>query len=126
MQKELAELFEQSTEAAMESARKAGALNLRVFEQAFRQQAEIATFWADVGARSLDAFLKTKGTQDLLAAQSSLLRECSEQSLESVRRGVTLMRESAEDYANLFQDNLRAAQAHTRRAAGLAVDATAA
>ncbi len=88
MQKEIIELIEQSTETAMESARRIGELNQRTFEKMFQYQADLAAFYMDASARGLELITKAKGYQDLMAGQTALLRECGERNMAALREGI--------------------------------------
>ena len=81
MQKQIIEMFEQTTATAMESARKIGELNQRTFDKMFQQQADLAAFFMDASARGMELMTKAKGYQDLMAGQTALLRECGERGI---------------------------------------------
>jgi len=110
MQKQIIEMFEQSTETALESARKIGELNQRTFDKLFQQQTELAAFFMDASARSLELMTRAKGYQDLLAGQTTLLRECGERGIAAVREGMTFATESSAEYGNLAQEGIKIAQ----------------
>lgn len=119
MQKQMIEMFEKSTETALESARKVGALNQRTFDQLVQQQAELAAFFMDAGARSLALMTQAKGYQDLMAGQTALLRECGERGISAVRSGVEFANASSAEYGNLAQENIKLAQEQMTQAASL-------
>lgn len=119
MQKEFIELIEQSTEAAMESARRLGELNQRTFEKLFQQQADLAAFYMDAGARAMELMTKAKGYQDLLAGQTALLRECGERCLSAMREGMAFAQASGNEYGAVFQENLKRAQEQAARAGNM-------
>lgn len=117
MQKQMIEMFEKSTETALESARKVGALNQRTFDQLVQQQAELAAFFMDAGARSLALMTQAKGYQDLMAGQTALLRECGERGISAMRSGVEFANASSAEYGNLAQENIKLAQEQMTQAA---------
>lgn len=117
MQKQMIEMFEQSTATAMESARKIGELNQRTFDKMFQQQADLAAFFMDAGARSLELMTKAKGYQDLLAGQTALMRECGERGITAVRGNIDLATESSTEYSNLTQESFKVAQEQMTEAA---------
>ncbi len=119
MQKHMIEMFEKSTETALESARKIGALNQRTFDKLVQQQAELAAFFMDAGARSLALMTQAKGYQDLMAGQTALLRECGERGISAVRSGVEFANTSSAEYGNLAQENIKLAQEQMTQAASL-------
>lgn len=119
MQKEIIELIEQSTETAMESARRIGELNQRTFEKMFQYQADLAAFYMDAGARGLDLITKAKGYQDLMAGQTALLRECGERNMAALREGMAFANESGNEYGAMFQEGLKVAREQATRAASL-------
>lgn len=119
MQKHMIEMFEKSTETALESARKVGALNQRTFDKLVQQQAELAAFFMDAGARSLELMTQAKGYQDLMAGQTALLRECGERGISAVRSGVEFANASSAEYGNLAQENIKLAQEQMTQAASL-------
>ncbi len=119
MQKQLTEMFEKSTETAMESARKIGELNQRTFEKLFQQQAELASFFMDASARGLELMTKSKGYQDLLAGQTALMRECGERSITAVRESMTFAKESSIEYGNLAQEGIKIAKEQMTQASTL-------
>ena len=119
MQKQIIEMFEQSTATAMESARKIGELNQRTFDKLFQQQAELAAFFMDASARGMELMTKAKGYQDLMAGQTALLRECSERSITAVRAGIDFANTSSTEYGNLVQENIQIAKEQASKAANL-------
>ncbi len=119
MQKQIIEMFEQSTVAAMESARKIGELNQRTFDKLFQQQAELAAFFMDASARSMELMTKAKGYQDLIAGQTALLRECGERGITAVRAGIDFAHVSSSEYGNLVQENIQLAKEQASKAANL-------
>jgi phasin family protein len=110
MQKQVIEMFEQSTATTMESARRIGELNQRTFDKMFQQQAELAAFFMDASVRSLELMSKAKGYQDLLAGQTSLMRECGERSISAVRSSIELATETGTEYGNLAQEGFKIAK----------------
>jgi hypothetical protein len=123
MQKQMIEMFEKSTETAMESARKIGELNQRTFDKMFQQQAELAAFFMDASARGLEMMTKAKGYQDLMAGQTALLRECGERGITAVRSGVTFATESSAEYSNMAQESFKVAQEQMAHVSSLKVAA---
>jgi phasin family protein len=123
MQKQIFEIFEKSTETAMESARKIGELNQRTFETMFQQQAELATFFMDASARSLELMAKAKGYQDLMAGQTALMRECGERGLAAVRTGISFATDSSAEYGNLAKENFKVAQEQMAQVSSLQASA---
>jgi hypothetical protein len=123
MQKQMIEMFEKSTETALESARKIGELNQRTFDKMFQQQAELAAFFMDASARGLELMTKAKGYQDLLAGQTALLRECGERGIAAVRTGVTFATESSAEYGELAQEGFKVAQEQMAAASSLKMNA---
>ncbi len=119
MQKEIIELIEQSTETAMESARRIGELNQRTFEKMFQYQADLAAFYMDAGARGLELITKAKGYQDLMAGQTALLRECGERNMAALREGMAFANESGNEYGAMFQEGLKVAREQATRATSL-------
>lgn len=116
MQKQMIEMIEQSTATALESARKIGELNQRTFDKMFQQQADLAAFFMDASARSLELMTKAKGYQDLLAGQTALMRECGERGITAVRSSIDLATESSTEYSNLAQEGFKVAQEHVAKA----------
>lgn len=125
MQKEMIDLFEKSTETAMESARKVAELNQRTLEKMFQQQADLAAFYMDVSTRGLELFGKAKGYQDLVAGQTSLMRECGERCMSTLRDSMSFANETAAEYGNLAQEGFKVAQAEMSRASSVAMKAAA-
>jgi hypothetical protein len=123
MQKQMIEMFEKSTETTLESARKIGELNQRTFDKLFQQQAELAAFFMDAGARSLELMTKSKGYQDLLAGQTALLRECGERGIAAVRTGVSFATESSAEYGSLAEEGFKVAQEQMTKATSLQANA---
>jgi hypothetical protein len=123
MQKQMIEMFEKSTETAMASARKIGELNQRTFDKMFQQQAELAAFFMDASARGLELMTQAKGYQDLMAGQTTLLRECSERGIAAVRTGVTFATESSAEYSELAQEGFKVAQEQMAAASSLKMNA---
>lgn len=119
MQKEIVELFEKTTETAMESARKIGELNQRTFEKLFQQQADLAAFYMDASARGLELMAKAKGYQDLIAGQTTLMRECGERNMAALRDGMAFANESGTQYGAMVQDGIKLAQEQAARAASM-------
>jgi len=116
MQKEFIELIEQSTETAMESARRIGELNQRTCEKLFQQQADLAAFYMDASTRGLELFTKAKGYQDLMAGQTALLRECGERNMAALREGMAFANESGNEYGAMFQEGVKVAREQATRA----------
>lgn len=116
MQKQMIEMFEQSTATALESARKIGELNQRTFDKMFQQQADLAAFFMDASARSLELMTKAKGYQDLMAGQTALMRECGERGITAVRSSIDLATESSTEYSNLAQEGFKVAQEQVTKA----------
>lgn len=123
MQKQMIEMFEKSTETALESARKIGELNQRTFDKMFQQQAELAAFFMDASARGLELMTKAKGYQDLMAGQTALLRECGERGITAVRAGMTFATESSAEYGNLAEEGFKVAQEQMAQASSLQANA---
>lgn len=119
MQKEIIELIEKSTETAMESARKIGELNQRTFEKLFQQQADLAGFYMDASARGLELMAKAKGYQDLIAGQTSLMRECGERNMAALREGMAFATESSNEYGAMVQEGVKMAQEQAARASSM-------
>ncbi|KAF0102525.1 MAG: hypothetical protein FD187_2036 [bacterium] len=119
MQKEIIELIEQSTETAMESARRIGELNQRTFEKMFQYQADLAAFYMDASARGLELITKAKGYQDLMAGQTALLRECGERNMAALREGMAFANESGNEYGAMFQEGVKVAREQATRATGM-------
>ncbi len=122
MQKQMIEMFEKSTETALESARKIGELNQRTFDKLFAQQAELAAFFMDASARSLELMTKAKGYQDLMAGQTALMRECSERGISAVRTSIDFANESSTEYGNLMQEGIKIAKDQVAKASSLQVN----
>jgi hypothetical protein len=119
MQKEIIELLEQSTETAMDSARRIGDLNQRTFEKMFQYQADLAAFYMDASARGLELITKAKGYQDLMAGQTALLRECGERNMAALREGMAFANESGNEYGAMFQEGVKVAREQATRATGM-------
>ncbi|MBM4180041.1 MAG: phasin family protein [Betaproteobacteria bacterium] len=119
MQKEIIELIEQSTETAMESARRIGELNQRTFEKMFQYQADLAAFYMDASARGLELITKAKGYQDLMAGQTALLRECGERNMAALREGMAFANESGNEYGAMFQEGVKVAREQATRATSM-------
>ncbi len=119
MQKQMTEMFDKTTETAMESVRKIGELNQRTFEKMFQQQAELATFFMDASARSLELMTKSKGYQDLMAGQTALMRECGERGISAVRESITFATESSSEYNTLAQEGIQIAKEQMTQASTL-------
>lgn len=119
MQKEIIELIEQSTETAMESARRIGELNQRTFEKMFQYQADLAAFYMDASARGLELITKAKGYQDLMAGQTALLRECGERNMAALREGMAFASESGNAYGAMFREGVKVAREQATRATGM-------
>ena len=119
MQKQIIEMFEQSTATAMESARKIGELNQRTFDKMFQQQADLAAFFMDASARGMELMTKAKGYQDLMAGQTALLRECGERGITAVRTSIDFANESTTEYGNLVQESIKVAQEQAAKASSL-------
>jgi hypothetical protein len=117
MQKQMTEMFEKSTEIVMDSARKISELNQRTFDTLFQQQSELATFFMDASARSLELMTKAKGYQDLMAGQTALMRECSERGIAAVRSNMTFATESSNQYSDLAKEGVKVAQEQMAAAA---------
>jgi hypothetical protein len=110
MQKQMIEMFEKNTEIAMESVRKIGEVNQRTFDKMFQQQTELASFFMDASARSLELMTKAKGYQDLMAGQTALMRECGERGIAAVRTSMTFATESTTEYSDLAKEGVKVAQ----------------
>ena len=123
--KEMFEMFEKSTQVIMDSVRKMNELNLRTLDRVMQQQSELAGIYMDASTKGLELVGKAKGFQDLMAGQASLVRECSERSMETVRRGMNLANESRTEYGAMVEENMKVAQEQLARAstAGLKVAA---
>jgi hypothetical protein len=94
----------------MEAARKVGELNMRTFDKLFQAQADLAAFYMDASARSVELVTKAKGYQDLMAGQMALARECGERCIVAVRDSVAFANETATEYNTLAQDGMKLAQ----------------
>lgn len=116
---QIIELIEQSTETAMESARRIGELNQRTFEKMFQYQADLAAFYMDASARGLELITKAKGYQDLMAGQTALLRECGERNMAALREGMAFANESGNEYGAMFQEGVKVAREQATRAASM-------
>ncbi len=119
MQKEMIELIEKTTETAMESARKIGELNQRTFEKLFQHQADLAAFYMDASARGLELMTKAKGYQDLIAGQTTLLRECGERNMSALRDSMAFANESSTEYGAMLQEGVKLAQEQAARASSM-------
>lgn len=119
MQKEMIEMIEKTTETTMESARKIGELNQRTFEKLFQYQADLAAFYMDAGARGLELMTKAKGYQDLIAGQTSLLRECGERNMAALRESMAFANESGTEYGAMIQEGVKMAQEQAARASSM-------
>ncbi|HPO59501.1 MAG TPA: phasin family protein [Anaerolineaceae bacterium] len=119
MQKEMIELIEKTTETAMESARKIGELNQRTFEKLFQHQADLAAFYMDASARGLELMTKAKGYQDLIAGQTTLLRECGERNMSALRDSMAFANESSTEYGTMLQEGVKLAQEQAARASSM-------
>jgi len=123
MQKQVIEMMEKNTAVAMESARKIGELNQRSFDKLFQQQADLAAFFMDAGARGLELMTKAKGYQDLLAGQTALMRECGERSINAVRASIDLAKEASSEYGSLAQEGFSIAKQQMEEVSSLKVAA---
>lgn len=119
MQKEVIEMIEKTTETALESARKIGELNQRTFEKLFQRQADLAAFYMDASTRGLELITKAKGYQDLIAGQTTLLRECGERNMAALRDGVAFANESSNEYGAMIQEGVKLAQEQAARATSM-------
>ena len=117
MQKEMIEMFTKNSEAAMESAKKLGELNLRTMDRLLAQQTELANIYMDITAKSLELFGKAKGVQELVNGQAELTRECGERCMTILRSGLTLVNESGSQYGALVSEGVKAAQEQMSEAA---------
>lgn len=125
MHKQMMEMIEQSAETALESARRWGACNLRVFDRLFQQQADLAAFYLDAGARGLALASAAKGYQELMAGQAALLRECGERNVDALRQGVSLGKASGDEYGTLAREGYQQVREQLEAFAGLATKAAA-
>lgn len=123
MQKQMIEMMEKNTAVAMESVRKIGELNQRSFDKLFQQQADLAAFFMDAGARGLELMTKAKGYQDLLAGQTALMRECGERGINAVRANIDLANEASTEYGNLAKEGYDIAKQQIEEVASLKVAA---
>ena len=123
MQKAITELFEQTTETAMASARKIGELNQRTFEKLLQQQADLAAFYVDASVRSLELMTRAKGYQDLIAGQTAILRELGERNIAALRESVAFANESGNEYGAMFQEGVENAKDQASKATRLVKDA---
>jgi hypothetical protein len=123
MQKQMIEMMEKNTAVAMESARKIGELNQRNFDKLFQQQADLAAFFMDAGARGLELMTKAKGYQDLLAGQTALMRECGERGINAVRESIDLAKEVSTEYGTLAQEGFSIAKQQMEEVSSLKVAA---
>lgn len=112
-------MIEKTTETTMESARKIGELNQRTFEKLFQYQADLAAFYMDAGARGLELMTKAKGYQDLIAGQTSLLRECGERNMAALRESMAFANESSTEYGAMIQEGVKMAQEQAARASSM-------
>ncbi len=119
MQKQIIEMFEKSTETTLESVRKIGELNQRTFDKLFQQQTELASFFMDASARSMELMTKAKGYQDLMAGQTALMRECGERSIAAVRSSLTFATESSTEYGDLAKEGVKTVQEQMSKASNL-------
>lgn len=117
MQKEMIEMFSKNSEAAMESAKKLGELNLRTMDRLLAQQTELANIYMDITAKSLELFGKAKGVQELVNGQAELTRECGERCMAIMRTGLTLVNESGAEYGALVSEGVKSAQSQISEAA---------
>ena len=125
MQKEVIEMFEKSTESAMEASRKVSELNLRTFDKLFQQQADFAAFYMDASVRSMELFTKAKGYQDLMAGQVAIMRECGERCISAVRDSMAFANETATEYGSMTQEGIKQAQEKMAEATSLTMKAAA-
>ena len=123
MQKQIIETFEKSNESVLEAVRKIAELNMRTFDRMFQQQAELAAFYMDAGARGMELVTKAKGYQDLMAGQTALAREVGERSLAAVRTGMSDVQATGSEYGSLFQDGIKLATAQVAEVSGAAMKA---
>jgi len=123
--KDMIEMIEQSTETAMESARKVAELNLRTFDKYFQQQTELAAFYMEIGTRGLEMMAKAKGYQDWLAGQTALLRECNERGLDALRQGYAMANEAGAAYGDLAQAGIQQARQQAAQASSKSMKAAA-
>jgi len=119
MQKQIIEMFEKSTETTLESVRKIGELNQRTFDKLFQQQTELASFFMDASARSMELMTKAKGYQDLMAGQTALMRECGERGIAAVRSSLTFATESSTEYGDLAKEGVKTVQEQMSKASNL-------
>ena len=113
--KEMFEMFEKSTQFALETARKMNELNLRSLDKVMQQQSELAGIYMDVSAKGLELAGKAKGFQDLISGQASLMRECGERYMETARKAMSQANESRGEYGALVEENMKSAQEHIAR-----------
>ena len=125
MQKEVIEIIEKSNEAVLEAVRKIAELNMRTFDKMFQQQAELAAFYMDAGARGMELVTKAKGYQDLMAGQTALAREMGERGMAAIRTGMTDAYATSSEYGNLVQEGVKLAQQQAAQASSAAMKVAA-
>jgi len=125
MQKEINEIIEKSNETVLDAARKLAELNMRTFDKLFTQQAELASFYMDAGARGMELITKAKGYQDLMAGQTALVRELGERNMAAVRSGMSDAYAASNEYGSLFQEGIKLAQEQVAEVSGAAMKAAA-
>jgi CO dehydrogenase/acetyl-CoA synthase epsilon subunit len=125
MQKEALEILEQSNETVLEAVRKIAELNMRSFDKLFQQQADLAAFYMDAGARGMELITKAKGYQDLMAGQTALARELGERNMAALRTGMADVYATSSEYGNLFQEGIKLAQEQVAMVSGAAMKVAA-
>ena len=125
MQKEAIEIIEKSNETVLEAVRKIAELNMRTYDKLFQQQAELAAFYMDAGARGMELLTKAKGYQDLMAGQTALVREVGERNMAAVRTGMNDIYASSTEYGSLFQEGIKLAKEQVAEVSDVAMKAAA-
>ena len=109
MQKDFVNGFEQFNKTAMESVKKVGEINMRVFERMAEQQMAAATDWLEGSVKQVEVLTGAKDIQSVFQAQSAYAAAVSDKVASHAKKAAEILAEAKDDYSKLVEEGMKAA-----------------
>ena len=112
MQKDVVNGIEQFNQSAMDSVKKVGEINMRVFERIAQEQMAAATEMLEGGVKQVEVLTGTTDIQGVFKAQSEYAASMSDSFVEHAKKTAEILTEAKDGYTKLFEEGMKVAAAN--------------
>lgn len=109
MQKDILSNVEKFNRVGLDSARRLGEINLKLFERLTENQLAFAAEYFETGYEQLKRLGESKDLQTVVQGQSRFVSELQQKVADHARRTAEVFADARGDYADLIESGLKAA-----------------